>query len=121
MPTHLRLLPVAPLLLSLLAACDEERDCNDEIRIAASVFVSAPEGAVVDQVTIEKKFEDLCGSVSSDTEGTIYQCWEQAGGGTYVVRVYSGERVWSATQELDSASCHVAERAELFFDLSQDP
>jgi hypothetical protein len=112
---------LATLLLWTVVACDDDPSCADEIRIAASVAVSAPEGVVVDDVTIEKKYEDTCGTVSSRVDGTVYQCWEQGGGGTYVVRVYSGDRVWSASADIESASCHVKERVELTFDLSQDP
>lgn len=112
---------LAALFPFVVAACGDDSKCGDEVRIAASVTVSAPAGMVVDDVTIEKNREELCGTVSTRDQRTVYQCWEQGGGGLYVVRVYSGERVWSASREIEGASCHVRERVEQFFDLSQDP
>lgn len=108
-------------LLVLLAACGDDAECADEIRIAATVSVQAPAGVKVDQVTIERRAEETCGSVSTREGELLYTCWEQGGGGTYTVRVYSGDGVWTNSVEIESASCHVKERAELSFDLSLDP
>jgi hypothetical protein len=51
---------------------------------------------------------------AGDTGETHYACWDQ-GGGTYVVRVTSGERTW--TQELDvpGDGCRVSEVPRLTF------
>lgn len=112
----------AALALTLVvSACADDRACEDEIRIAASVTVQAPAGVTVDKVTIEKVSEELCGLTSTRGTEKLHQCWEQGGGGTYVVRVYSGGRVWSSAEDIEGEDCHVRERRELSFDLSMEP
>src|ERR1044071_591641 len=75
-----------------LASCGDD-DCSAEQLVAVEVMVSG--SGPIDKVTVERKAEEECGSFFDAELGQVFTCWEQ-GGGTYTVRVYSGERVVEA-------------------------
>ena len=90
------LLGLATLMLSACA----DIVCTAEIRPAAEVEVSSPEGLAVMAVTASNLSEKPCdGSSPVDPTATAhYECLEQ-GEGTYTIRAKSGSRTW--TQRVD--------------------
>jgi hypothetical protein len=105
----------------LFGACGEETICTDELRIAARVHVTSPEGLPVDRVTAEQSHEIECWFSSAPEESGVdrmYRCAEQ-GGGVYTIRAYSGDRVWTEEVHIDANECHTTEIKDV--DLVLDP
>ena len=97
-----------------LAACGDDQ-CSAGQRVAINVMISG--SAPVDKVTAELEFEEECGF--NRQVGQVFTCWEQ-GGGTYTVRVYSGDMVHEEEIEIEADECHIKERATLFIDLEAE-
>lgn len=107
--------------IALWAAGCRDDGCSDELRIAVTVSIDAADSERPDRVTVERLSEEDCGLVSSRNNAKVYQCWEQDGGGEYVVRVYRGKDVWTDTENVPGDACHVTQRAEISFDLDVPP
>jgi hypothetical protein len=114
------------VLLSLLlftTACNEarSRSCTNELRSAIVVAIESPHGLLVDSVTAKHRVEDDCsatghsglhGGIDGGSDTFTYNCYEQAGSGDYLVRVTSGDLVWTRTVAVDDDGCHAAQPAQ---------
>ena len=102
-----------------LPACSDTVDCTADLRAAAAVEVSSPEGIAVMAVTASNQSEQPCdGNSPVDPTATAhYQCWEQ-GGGAYTIRAKSGSQTWTQRVELQSDKCHVVNPATVKFVLT---
>jgi hypothetical protein len=112
--TMMRMLPVVLLASSALAACKDD-GCSDELKIALELYINVPEGLSITRVTAELEREETCGAFRPDktTDDLVYTCYEQ-GGGSYVVRAYSGDQeVMNETVPVTADECH-AERATAY-------
>lgn len=112
--------PALSLALALaLAACDDSTSCTAELRSAIEVYVESPDGLPVDAVTATQRSEipcDMLPSTGAQDAGDAehYNCSEQSGG-TYVVRVTSGDETWSQAVDIEADECHTTERKTLTF------
>jgi len=94
--------------------------CTSEVRGAIKVVFRSPEGLAVDSVTAENRFYAECeGGPASDSLDAgermfEYWCYEQ-GGGTYVVRVTSGDMTWTQRTEISADACHTTSHETLTF------
>lgn len=105
-------------------ASDDSVTCTLELRSPITVEVTSPEGRPIDAVTAERRHEAECdGSVLSERDGgptqAAYWCYEQ-GGGTYVVRVKSGDLTWTQRTHVTANECHTTSSATLSFVLDPD-
>jgi hypothetical protein len=96
-----------------LASCSDD-DCTPVQLVAVDVMISGT--GPIDKVTGELETEEECGSFFDEDGNQIFTCWEQ-GGGTYTVRVYSGDRVVEEQIAVEADACHIKERAWLNIDL----
>jgi hypothetical protein len=97
-----------------LCACDDQ-GCDDKVKIALEVHVTAPVGVTISKVTAELEREEDCGSFRDrSTDERVWTCTEQ-GGGQYVLRVYSGdEELHQETKRVEADECHVKELETVF-------
>lgn len=113
-----------------LSSCSEDEPepevpCTNELRTAVTVAVRSPEGLPTDDVTATHgKTTTDCTSWPLDTvdagaDSAMYFCWEQ-GGGTYRVRVESGDLAWTKSVEVEADDCHVRKAAEVEFVLDPE-
>jgi hypothetical protein len=110
------------LIALSLCACSDETTCTLENRLAITVQVESPQGLPVDSVTATRRREQACESqaTSQDASGPgSYECGEQ-GGGTYTVRVTSGELQWTQRVDISADECHTTEHQTLEFVLDPD-
>lgn len=103
----------------MTSACGEDRvTCTTELRVAVDVRISSPEDLPIDRVTAERVNEQDCeGEAETEAPEATFACFEQ-GGGTYIVRVYSGDLVWTRTLEIEGDRCHVASTETLSIELT---
>jgi hypothetical protein len=122
----------SPFIVVLLAACADEspietKACSTELRTA--VLVSVDDNDLpIDSVTATNQDERTCGGTptgmpvrpvdDAGDETRMYTCWEQ-GGGTYVVRVKSGELTWTQRTTVAANECHTSEVKSLHFVLDR--
>jgi hypothetical protein len=110
-----------------LLGCDDSTACTRELRFPIQVDVSSPDGLPIDSVTATREREDECADLSypgladggDASSSGHYACTEQ-GGGTYVVRVTSGELTWSKSTHIDADECHTTEDKSLTFVLDPE-
>ena|SRR5688572_24050247 len=97
-----------------LGACDGG-GCDERIKIALEVHVTAPVGVTIDKVTAERDREEDCGSFRDRlTDERVWTCNEQ-GGGPYILRVYSGDQeLHQETKLVEADECHVKELETVF-------
>jgi hypothetical protein len=88
--------------------------------VAVRVHVSSADELPVDRVTAELSHERDCAvSLESDASAYgIYRCTEQ-GGGSYTIRVYSGDKTWSTNVRVTANECHTLEIKDV--EISLDP
>jgi hypothetical protein len=113
-----------------LSSCSEaepeaEVPCTDELRTAVIVSVRSPQGLPTDDVTATRgKATTECTSWPLDTvdagaDSAMYFCSEQ-GGGTYRVRVTSGDLTWTQSVDVEADVCHVRKAVEVEFVLDPE-
>jgi hypothetical protein len=116
-------------LFAVIVACDSQRTCTSELRSALTVQISSPQGLEVDSVTATRRVELPCENSSVEHAGArdaaagsnelVYTCWEN-GGGTYVVRVKSGQSTWTQKVHVNADFCHTTEHKTLSFVLDPE-